>query len=157
MSESSNSNFESTNTRTRTRSWLFTPFFAIVLPVVVATVLYRLDPLEPVPIPVNEMNRSPLVAPTRNENMRRGAEAVAVGHVAGPEDLVYDAASGVLYTGCEDGWIKRVTLNELAPDSVVENWVNTGGRPLGLAFQQNGELIVADADKVTPFHIKHKF
>lgn len=75
--------------------------------------------------------------------------------MVGPEDLVYDAASGVIYTGCEDGWIKRVTLNESVADSVIENWVNTGGRPLGLAFDRNTELIVADADKVTFFHIKY--
>jgi sugar lactone lactonase YvrE len=65
----------------------------------------------------------------------------------GPEDFVYDAANGVVYTSCEDGWIKRVTANESVADSVVENWVNTGGRPLGLAFDGNGHLIVADAEK----------
>ncbi|KAJ1378718.1 Strictosidine synthase, conserved region [Sesbania bispinosa] len=76
-------------------------------------------------------------APARNERMKRGSEAVAEGQVMGPEDLVYDAARGVVYTGCEDGWIKRVTLNDSVADSVVENWVNTGGRPLGLAFDHN--------------------
>ena len=80
--------------------------------------------------------------------MRRGSEAVGKGHVAGPEDLVYDAAARVIYTGCEDGWIKRVALAESAADSVVESWVNTGGRPLGLALDRNGELIVADSDEV---------
>ncbi|XP_004509421.1 protein STRICTOSIDINE SYNTHASE-LIKE 5-like isoform X2 [Cicer arietinum] len=78
--------------------------------------------------------------------MRLGSETLAKGKVAGPEDLLYDATLGVVYTGCEDGWIKRVTLNESVDDSVVENWVNTGGRPLGLAFYGNGDLIVADAD-----------
>jgi len=42
-------------------------------------------------------------------------------------------------------------------ESVVEDWVNTGGRPLGLAFDGNGQLIVADADKVTGFHINVGF
>jgi len=77
--------------------------------------------------------------------MRLGSENVAVGQVLGPEDFLYDAALGVVYTGCEDGWIKRITVNE----SVVEDWVNTGGRPLGLAFDGNGDLVVADAYKVT--------
>ncbi|MCI21017.1 adipocyte plasma membrane-associated protein, partial [Trifolium medium] len=79
--------------------------------------------------------------------MRLGSEEVAKGQVLGPEDFVYDAVLGVVYTSCEDGWIKRVTVNESVADSVVENWVNTGGRPLGLAFYGNGDLIVADAEK----------
>ena len=64
--------------------------------------------------------------------------------MAGPEDLDYDVATRVIYTGCSDGWIKRVTVNESVTDSVVRNWVNTGGRPLGLALGHNGELIVAE-------------
>ncbi|KAG5079088.1 hypothetical protein JHK86_003153 [Glycine max] len=31
--------------------------------------------------------------------------------------------------------------------SLISNWVNTGGRPLGLTLKPNGELIVADAEK----------
>ncbi|XP_061373085.1 protein STRICTOSIDINE SYNTHASE-LIKE 7-like isoform X3 [Gastrolobium bilobum] len=140
--------FESTNTTTSRRSWLLTPFFAIVLPVAVAALLYRLDPFEPVQLPVDELSRVSFSAPARNEHMQRGSEAVAEGHVAGPEDLAYDSAARVIYTGCEDGWIKRVALNESSvADSVVEDWVNTGGRPLGLSFDQHGALIVADADK----------
>lgn len=77
--------------------------------------------------------------------MRLGSEVVAEGAVVGPEDLAYDKRRRLIYTGCEDGWIKRVTVNESVTDSVVENWVNTGGRPLGLALEKTGELIVADA------------
>ncbi|GAU50128.1 hypothetical protein TSUD_192490 [Trifolium subterraneum] len=132
------------NSNTNSRTWpLFTPL-AIVLPVLIAAaVFYLLDSFEPVHLPVNEINRTPLTAPLRNDHMRLGSEEVAKGHVLGPEDLVYDAVNGVVYTSCEDGWIKRVTVNE----SVVENWVNTGGRPLGLALDGNGNLIIADADK----------
>ncbi|XP_045787243.1 protein STRICTOSIDINE SYNTHASE-LIKE 7-like [Trifolium pratense] len=135
-------------TTTQTKTWFFTPL-AIILPVIVAAaVLYRLDPFEPVHLPVNELNRSsPLTAPLRNDHMQLGSEEVAKGQVLGPEDFVYDAVMGVVYTSCEDGWIKRVTVNESVADSVVENWINTGGRPLGLAFDGNGDLIVADADK----------
>ena len=73
---------------------------------------------------------------------------MGMGKLTGPEDLAYDEKEGVIYTGCDDGWIKRVTVSESAADSVVENWVNTGGRPLGLAFGNNGEFIVADGNKV---------
>lgn len=130
-----------------TRSRFNTPLFAIVLPVAVAVILFRLEPFEPVMLPVR-LGQYVVVVPARNDHARVGSEAVAEGHVEGPEDLAYDPASRVIYTGCEDGWIKRVTVNDSAVDSVVENWVNTGGRPLGLTFLPNGELIVADAGKV---------
>ncbi|KAK7263021.1 hypothetical protein RJT34_30605 [Clitoria ternatea] len=131
--------------RNRTRSsWPFTPFFffAVVLPVALAALAYQLEPFEPVGLPV-QLSRSKVAVPARNEKVRRDVEVVGEGQLAGPEDLVYDAAARVIYTGCEDGWIKRITVN----DSVVEDWVNTGGRPLGLVLCQNGDLIVADADK----------
>ncbi|XP_019423894.1 PREDICTED: protein STRICTOSIDINE SYNTHASE-LIKE 4-like [Lupinus angustifolius] len=135
---------KSTTARTIATSWLLAPF---LVPVFVAALFYRFDSFDPVHYPVDEPNRFTLVAPARNNRMRVGSEVLAEGHVAGPEDFVYDAAARVIYTGCEDGWIKRVTVNDSVADSVVENWVNTGGRPLGLAFGTNGELIVGDADK----------
>ncbi|TKY58348.1 STRICTOSIDINE SYNTHASE 4 [Spatholobus suberectus] len=83
-----------------------------------------------------------------------GSEVVAQGEVVGPEDLAYDKRRRVIYTGCEDGWIKRITVNDSVADTVVENWVNTGGRPLGLALEKSGELMVADAIKVGPFQLR---
>lgn len=137
-------NLQSLTKRTETRSWLLTVFFVLVFPVLVAAVLYRLDPFEPVHFPAEELSRHIVTVPARNSRMREGSEVVAEGEVKGPEDLAYDEKERVIYTGCEDGWTKRVTLN----DSVVQNWVNTGGRPLGLVLEKSGELIVADADKV---------
>ncbi len=60
----------------------------------------------------------------------------------GPEDVAFDH-QGRMYTGLANGWIVR-TNNHLQQ---AENWVNTGGRPLGLAFNSKGELVVADAIK----------
>ncbi|KAK7379726.1 hypothetical protein VNO78_34416 [Psophocarpus tetragonolobus] len=137
---------ENLNDRTQTRSRFSIPFFVFVLPVALAALLYRLEPFDPVLLPV-QLGRYTVPVPARNDHVRAGSEAVAAGHVKGPEDLAFDAATRVFYTGCEDGWIKRVTLNDSGLDSAVENWVNTGGRPLGLAFNKNGELIVADARK----------
>lgn len=88
-----------------------------------------------------------MTVPVRYDRMRGGSEALAEGDVEGPEDLVYDAAAGVIYTGCMDGWIKRVTVNESVGDSVVESLARTEGRPLGVALHRNGELLVADSDK----------
>ncbi len=58
----------------------------------------------------------------------------------GPEDVALDA-QGRIYAPTHDGNIVR-----LEPDgSNPQNWVNTKGRPLGIDFDQQGNLIVADA------------
>ncbi|MCW9011803.1 SMP-30/gluconolactonase/LRE family protein, partial [Marinobacter sp.] len=75
-----------------------------------------------------------------NERLRL-ADLLARGEVYGPEDTTI-GPDGVLYTGTQDGWIVRVH-----PDGTVEHWLETGGRPLGLVFDSNGNLIVADAWK----------
>ncbi|CAJ1942247.1 unnamed protein product [Sphenostylis stenocarpa] len=129
-----------------TSSRFSTRLFAIVLPVAVAAILFQIEPFDPVMLPVR-LDQSTVVVPTRNGHLRVGSEVVGKGHLDGPEDLAFDPQSRVVYTGCEDGWIKRVTVNDSAVDSVVEDWVNTGGRPLGLTLLHNGELIIADAGK----------
>ena len=57
----------------------------------------------------------------------------------GPEDLVMDQ-QGRIYAGVKDGTILRIT-----PGGKVERWAETGGRPLGLGFDSQGNLLVADA------------
>ncbi|WP_417515978.1 SMP-30/gluconolactonase/LRE family protein [Marinobacter sp.] len=77
---------------------------------------------------------------TPNEDLRQ-AELLALGQVYGPEDTTVNA-DGVVFAGTQDGYIVRVF-----PDGRVENWVSTEGRPLGMVFDQDGNLIVADAWK----------
>ena len=132
----------------RKSSWPFAFFVTVLVPVVAATLLYQLDSFDPAPLPPSELTRHVITVPTQNDHMLRVSEFVGVGNLIGPEDIAYDAKSGVIYTGCADGWISRVTVNDSAADSVVEKWVNTGGRPLGIAFGHNNELIVADTEKV---------
>ena len=129
-------------------SWPFTLFVTVLVPVVAVTMLYQLDSFDPAPLPPSELNSHVITVPTRSDQMLRVSEFVGLGNLIGPEDMAYDAKSGVIYTGCHDGWISRVTVNDSAADSVVEKWVNTGGRPLGIAFGPNNELIVADPEKV---------
>nr|POE67180.1 protein strictosidine synthase-like 6 [Quercus suber] len=128
-------------------SWAFTFLVTVLVPVVAATLLYQLDSFDPAPLPPDELTRHVITVPARNDHMLRVSEFVGVGNLIAPEDVAYDAKSGVIYTGCADGWISRVTVNDSAADSVVEKWVNTGGRPLGIAFGHNNELIVADPEK----------
>lgn len=61
---------------------------------------------------------------------------------SGPEDVAVDG-EGRVYVGVEQGKILRY-----APDgSSPEVFAVTGGRPLGLDFDKEGNLIVADAAK----------
>lgn len=64
---------------------------------------------------------------------------LAEGEGVGPEDVVVDD-EGYLYTGYEDGRVVRFDPDGTNPDLIA----NTGGRPLGLAFDDQGRLIVAD-------------
>ena len=59
----------------------------------------------------------------------------------GPEDLDV-GPDGLVYFSLLNGDIKRIDEN-----NQIEPWVNTGGRPLGIEFDQAGNLIVADAMK----------
>ncbi|GAB4848399.1 hypothetical protein Ancab_003096 [Ancistrocladus abbreviatus] len=132
--------------------YLFWPFgstlLSLFLPTALAVLFFRLDPFDPAPYPDHEFTQQPMiVAPKVNDRMIQGSDFVGSGQLVGPEDMAYDPKLRVIYTGCVDGWIKRITVNESASDSAVENWVNTGGRPLGLALGHQNELIVADAVK----------
>jgi len=58
----------------------------------------------------------------------------------GPEDVTH-GADGYFYTGLLDGRIIRFTENG------SETYADTKGRPLGMAFDARGQLIVADATR----------
>lgn len=76
-----------------------------------------------------------------NDRLAR-IERLAEGAGVGPETIAVDAA-GNIYGGVADGRILR-----LNPDGTgATTFANTGGRPLGLAFDQRGNLVVADAYK----------
>jgi sugar lactone lactonase YvrE len=67
-------------------------------------------------------------------------ELLSIGNHHGPESLAVDA-EGRIYAATHEGAIVR-----LRPDgSSPEDWVKTGGRPLGIRFDRAGNLYVADA------------
>ena len=69
------------------------------------------------------------------------AQVLARGKVMGPEDSEVDD-QGRVYGGLDNGTIVRI-----GPDGRVETFADTGGRPLGMEFDAQGNLIVADAWK----------
>ncbi len=75
---------------------------------------------------------------TKNDALGR-LERVDIAPHHGPEDVVIDRV-GNLYTGTEDGKILRI-----APDGSIDEFADTGGRPLGLEFDADGNLLVANA------------
>lgn len=70
-------------------------------------------------------------------------ETILHPELSGPETMVIDP-QGRIVTGLTDGRIVRFAASQTGP---VETLVNTGGRPLGLAYDASGNLIVADADR----------
>ncbi|MFC4001319.1 SMP-30/gluconolactonase/LRE family protein [Prauserella oleivorans] len=60
----------------------------------------------------------------------------------GPEDVLADG-EGSVYTGLDDGRIVRIHPGTTRIDTIAD----TGGRPLGLEFLGDGELLVCDAHR----------
>ena len=126
--------------------WRFGFYISVLVPVAAAMILYQLEPFETASLPNHELSRQVMVAPRRNSRMLKGSDAIGLAQLLGPEDIIYDHKSKLIYTGCVDGWIKQVTLNDSAAGTVVKNWAHVGGRPLGLAFGHYNNIIVGDAD-----------
>ena len=95
-----------------------------------------IDPLRHEPPPALALEGA--LAP--NERLKE-AELLATGKMIGAEDVEVDS-EGRIYGGTLDGRIVR-----LLTDGTTETFAETGGRPLGLEFDAQGNLIVADADK----------
>ncbi|XP_078442376.1 protein STRICTOSIDINE SYNTHASE-LIKE 6-like [Wolffia australiana] len=116
----------------------------VVAPVSVLISIYRSEEFNPASWPADYKEKT-ITVPNVRSGILKISEKIGEGVLRGPEDLAYDATSGFLYTGCEDGWIRRVDLN--TKEQTVEDWAFIGGRPLGLAFGPDKTLFVASAYK----------
>lgn len=93
-------------------------------------------PIDPVPW---QAPPNPGYTGAHAENRRlAGVELIDLAGRHGPEDLAQDAA-GRVYAATEDGAILRLV------DGRLERFAETGGRPLGIEFDRQGTLWVADA------------
>jgi sugar lactone lactonase YvrE len=115
-------------------------FIAVILIAALAYLLLA-------PVPITPAAWTPPDAPALTGQYQQNTRLAPVqklflgdGHK--PEDVALDA-DGKIYGGFEDG---RIMV--LQPDGTQPRvFANTGGRPLGLAFDPAGNLIVADAIK----------
>ena len=78
----------------------------------------------------------------RVERLSLGTGSTTPGSGYAPEDVALDAQNRI-YSGVDDGRVMRLQADGTGP----EVFSNTHGRPLGLAFDSSGNLIVADALK----------
>ncbi len=110
-----------------------------ILVILVAIFLLQSAPIDPAAYtPPKAPELSGVLAPN---NLLQKAELLAQGKINGPEEVAVDG-QGRVYGGTQDGKIMR-----LLADGKPEVFAETKGRPLGLQFDKNGNLIVCDAYK----------
>jgi len=111
---------------------------ALVLLTAVAFLLAWPVPIEPIAwqAPLNPGYSDKFAANERLASL----ELLPIGDNHGPEGIALDA-QGRIYAATAEGRIVRLAADGTQP----ENWADTGGRPLGLEFDPQGNLIVADA------------
>ena len=93
------------------------------------------------PVAYNAPEAPALTGVLEPNDLLQKAELLAKGKINGPEEVAVDE-KGRLYFGTPAG-----TISRLLPNGVIETFTETGGRPLGMKFDQKGNLIVADAKK----------
>ena len=104
------------------------------------------------PVPISPVAWNPPQAPALTGQYQQNSRLAGVERISlgtsdarpgagfGPEDVAIDA-EGRIYAGLDDGRIMRLQADGTRP----EEFSTTHGRPLGLIFDGNGNLIVADA------------
>lgn len=120
-------------------------WLAVVIAIVVLYLLFWPVPISPVawipppaPTLTGQYQQNSLLS--KSERLSLGTGTSSPGAGFGPEDVALDA-EGRIYSGLDDGRIIRLQADGTRP----EVFANTHGRPLGLAFDPKGNLIVADA------------
>ena len=112
-------------------------FFSIIIVLVLSYLFFW-------PVKINPVAWTPPLNPGLKgdflpNSKLKGMELFFIAHEVGPEDVAIDS-QGRFYSGLNDGRIIRFQKNGSGP----ETFVNTGGRPLGLDFDQQDNLLVAD-------------
>jgi len=122
---------------------MFRRIVQIVFVVVIAAVAYLLLwPTDIDPVAWDAPEPPPLEGDYAVNDALAAVEVIGADAVSGPEDVAI-GPDGRIYAAALDGRIVRMNADGSSPKTVTE----TGGRPLGLAWDPEGRLIVADADQ----------
>jgi sugar lactone lactonase YvrE len=112
-----------------------------ILVIIIVIILYFLVwPVSVAPVAWQAPPNPGYTGPFAANDRLRGLEVFPIGDNHGPEDIALDA-QGRIYAATHEGRIVRLKADGSNP----ENWVVTKGRPLGIDFDNKGDLIVADA------------
>jgi DNA-binding beta-propeller fold protein YncE len=116
---------------------------SLVAAIILALFYFLFWPASPRPIRAFVSLQAPaLTGVYASNNLLQEVERFGDGSCLGPEDIAIDAL-GRIYAGMADGRIMRLGKDGRS----AELFVNTGGRPSGMAFDAVGNLIVADSEK----------
>jgi sugar lactone lactonase YvrE len=121
---------------------MFKRILLALLVIVLITIVYLLV----APVPIDPVAWTPPEAPALTGQYEQNSRLAPVqrlslddGHA--PEDVALDR-EGRIYAGFEDGRIVQLQADGKNP----RLFANTQGRPLGLIFDDSGNLIIADAN-----------
>lgn len=117
-------------------------WLGLVLAVVASYLLFAPTPIEPVswtPPPAPSFSEGEFKENSRLAGIERIGSNL---ELYGPEAILADDQERIL-TGLQDGRIVRISNDGKS----LQTLVNTGGRPLGLAWHPDGRLIIADGIK----------
>jgi len=110
-----------------------------ILAILIIIFLLQSAPIDPAAYtPPKSQKLTGVLAPN---NLLQKAELLALGKIDGPEEVAVDS-QGRVYGGTQDGKIMR-----LLTDGKLEIFAETQGRPLGIQFDKNRNLIVCDSYK----------
>lgn len=118
--------------------------------VVAALILYLFFwPIPISPVSWDAPRSAGLVDPFEPNDRLARTRLIELGDHEGPEDIV-TGPDGRVYTATSDGKVLRFGQN----GANIEVFADAGGRPLGIEFDRDGNLIVANAylglQKITP-------
>ncbi|KAL3701510.1 hypothetical protein R1sor_019532 [Riccia sorocarpa] len=108
----------------------------------IAKYIHKISPVDPIPVDLGPPATGDF---WKSEFNLQDLEKIHV--CEGPEDVEFDK-QGRAYTGCADGWVKRIEL-----DGRVTNFSFTGGRPLGLAIREDLEVMYLADSKLGFYEI----
>jgi len=110
-----------------------------ILAILIIIFLLQSAPIDPSAYtPPKSQKLAGVLAPN---NLLQKAELLALGKINGPEEVAVDS-QGRVYGGTQDGKIMCLLL-----DGKLETFAETKGRPLGIQFDKNKNLIVCDSYK----------